>query len=103
MDIVTINAVLLPWFAIVFVPNAIRDKETGKYLGFRNTKVLILLLALASIEAVLVFTVFGINGLSIARWIFNTALPFVLALVWLAYTQKRHYGNEFKMKLDKSS
>lgn len=101
MDIVTINAILLPWFAIVFIPSAIRDKQTGNYLGYKNTNVLVLALTLISIQSILVLAEFGFSELSVARILFNTALPFVLALVWLALTQRKLYGNKFSMKIRK--
>lgn len=92
---------MLPWFAIVFIPNAIRDKKSGCYLGFKNRNTVVIALTLFVIQCILVIAEFEFSALSLARILFNTGLPFVLAIVWLALTQKRMYGNEFSMRIKK--
>jgi len=103
MDIVTINALILPWFAVFFVPRAIRDDKTGEYLGYLNRAVAVQFTVLLVLQCILVLSEFGFNILAIARIFFNTCLPFILALVWLAATQKRMFGTKFSMKTKKGS
>lgn len=99
MDIYITNGVVLPLFATWFIPNTIRDPNTGKYKGFKNKIILLHVIFLVMLESYLVLDMFGMSLLSISRIIFSTSIPFIGAILFVKFTQKSRFGNEFTMSV----
>ena len=99
MDMYIINGVIIPLFATWFIPNTIRDPKSGEYRGFKNKIILLQLLFLGFLESQLVLDKFGMSLLSISRIIFSTSIPFIGAILFVKFTQKSRFGNEFTMSV----
>lgn len=99
MDNYVVNALILPLFVTWFIPNTIRDPKTGEYRGFKNKLVLIQLIFLFGFESYLVWNKFGLDTINVLRIAFIVGITFILALLYVKFTQKQLFGNEFKMKV----
>ncbi len=99
MNIYIANAIALPLFFTWFIPNVIRDPKSGEYKGFRNSAVAVQFVFLLIIESYLLVGEQGMSLLTIFRIAFNIALAFSFALLFVKYTQKQLFGNEFKMEV----
>lgn len=98
MDIHIINAIILPLFITWFIPNAIRNPKTGKYIGLLKGPGLLQLVLLSGLESILLLNEFGLELLTIARIVFCVFLSALLAFVYVVVTQKKRFGNEFDFK-----
>ena len=103
MDSITINAVVLPLCAVMLIPDAIRKRKTGEYLGFLNLNVLAYLLAILSMESFFLIDKFGFGFITVLRILGITAMPFIGAYAFVKYSHKQNYGEEFSRNNKKSS
>ena len=76
-----INGVLAPFMAIVLIPRALREPETGRYIGFNNPRLLHYALIMACMHMLTLFPRFGASFEMIYRLAFVTAFPFIASLV----------------------
>lgn len=77
----TISFVLLPFMAIALIPRALREPETGRYMGFNNPRLVHYALIIASIKMLTLVPRFGVSFEMIYRLAFLTAFPFIVSLV----------------------
>ncbi|MFT6295919.1 MAG: hypothetical protein ACJATW_002207 [Glaciecola sp.] len=101
MNYIYLNATILPLLAMMFISDAIRDKETGTYLGFINIKVVIYLVGVFSVESYFFTSDFGISLTTLGRIFAVTSMPFIGAFVFVKYSHKERYGVEFSRKKKK--
>ena len=76
-----INGVLAPFMAIVLIPRALREPETGRYIGFNNPRLLHYALIMACMHMLILFPRVGASFEMIYRLAFVTAFPFIVSLV----------------------
>ena len=98
-----INAAILPFLAIVFIADAIRDRKSGKYLGYFNRNVYMLAFMVVCLETYLFINKFGLSFITIGRIASVSALPFIGAYFFVKFTHKENYGTEFNPKTKKES
>jgi hypothetical protein len=98
MNYIYLNATILPLLAMMFISDAIRDKKTGAYLGFRNIKVAIYLVGVLIVESYFFTSDFGISLTTLGRIIMVTLMPFIGAFIFVKYSHKERYGVEFSRK-----
>ncbi|MDA1372957.1 MAG: hypothetical protein O2971_19695 [Proteobacteria bacterium] len=96
MNPIYLNAAVLPLFATWFIPEAIRNRKTGEYLGFRNRTVAMHFILILCMESFFLIEKYGLNLDAGFRVLSISAMPFLGALVFVKYTQKELYGNEIK-------
>ena len=77
----TISFVLLPFMAIALIPRALREPETGRYMGFNNPRLVHYALIIACMEMLILFPRFGVSFEMIYRLAFVTSSPFIVSLV----------------------
>ena len=78
-----INGVLVPFMGIVLIPRALREPETGRYIGFNNPRLLHYALIMACMYMLILFPRFGASLETIYRLAFCTAFPFIASLVFV--------------------
>lgn len=76
-----INGVLVPFMGIVLIPRALREPETGRYIGFNNPRLLHYALIMACMHMLILFPRVGASLEMIYRLAFVTAFPFIVSLV----------------------
>ena len=76
-----INGVLVPFMTIFLIPRALREPETGKYIGFNIPRLLHYALIMACMHMLTLFPRFGASFEMIYRLAFVTAFPFIASLV----------------------
>lgn len=103
MDSITFNAVLLPLYATFIIPSVIRIKKSGEYRGFCNIQVYLHLAFLIALESYFYLSKFGFGPITVLRILGTTALPFIGAYVFVKYSHKSLYGEEFSRHKKKSS
>ncbi|MEQ9210269.1 MAG: hypothetical protein RLN96_10585, partial [Pseudomonadales bacterium] len=84
-----LNSAILPILSIVFIADAIRDRSSGKYLGYLNRNVFIYAILIVSLETYLMVDKFGFSLTTMLRVLFISALPFAGAFVFVKYTHKQ--------------
>ncbi len=103
MDSIAFNAVVLPIFAIMLIPNAIRNRKSGVYLGYLNVYVLVYLAIIFALESFFLIDKFGFGFITLLRIVGITAIPFIGAYVFVKYSHKQNYGVEFNRNNKKGS
>lgn len=96
MNLVTVNAIVLPLFMTFFLPVAIRNPASGKFLGFKSKNAALPLVALIAIEIYINIQVHGENMYTVFQVIVNVAIGMIGSLTFVKYTQKKLFGNEIK-------
>lgn len=96
MNPIYLNAAVLPLMATIFIPDAIRDRKSGQYLGLLNRNLLFYFIAIFCVECVLMFAEFGLNLTSIVRATGITFFPFVGAYIFAKYSHKENYGVKWR-------
>ena len=96
MEFYYLNAAILPLLATVFIPDAIRDSKTGKYLGLFNRSMAIYFMAILAMQLFisLQYREFGWRALEIT--VSTTLLVFIGAMIFVKYTNKKRYGVEIR-------
>lgn len=103
MNIFSANAIFLALLATWIIPLAIRDKETGRYIGYANRKTLVYFILVIVTESLILSELYGLEIQTILKICINSALPFVAAYFFVKYSQKRLYGNEFNSENNENS
>tara|TARA_B110000977_G_scaffold189043_1_gene258013 strand:- start:598 stop:861 length:264 start_codon:yes stop_codon:yes gene_type:complete len=80
---------------MMFISDAIRDKNTGAYLGFLNLKIALYLAGVLAVEIYFFVTDFGISLTTVGRIIVVSLMPFIAAFVFVKYSHKERFGVEF--------
>lgn len=75
-----INGVLVPLMGIVLIPRALREQDTGYYVGFRDKRLIYFAIIIAGLQALLVIPRFGIGLEMIFRMVFVTTFPFLVSI-----------------------
>ncbi len=88
MSLHMMNAGILPLFVTWFLPNAIRDSQTGEYLGFKNRTAVTRVILLVLFESFLLITGLGFNPLTMVRITATVATTVFLAYVYVVLTKK---------------
>ena len=76
-----INGVLAPFMTLFLIPRALREPETGRYIGFNNPRLLHYALIMACMHMLILFPRVGASFEMIYRLAFVTAFPFIVSLV----------------------
>ena len=76
-----ISGVLVPFMGIVLIPRALREPETGRYIGFNNPRLLHYAVIMACMNMLILFPRLGASFEMIYRLAFVTAFPFIVSLV----------------------
>jgi hypothetical protein len=95
LNYIYLNATILPLLAMMFISDAIRDKNTGAYLGFLNLKIALYLAGVLAVEIYFFVTDFGISLTTVGRIIVVSLMPFIAAFVFVKYSHKERFGVEF--------
>jgi len=103
MDSMTFNAVVLPLYATLILPNLIRNRKSGEYIGFSNIKVGLHLVFLVVLESYMFIFNHGFGFTTVLRIFGITALPIIGAFVFVKYSHKSMYGGEFSRNKNKGS
>ena len=98
MNYIYLNATILPLLAMVFISDAIRDKNTGAYLGFVNFKIALYVAGVLAVETYFFVSDFGISLKTAGRIIGVSSMPFIVAFVFVKYSHKERFGVEFSRK-----
>ncbi len=98
MNSIAFNAAVLPIFAIMLIPNAIRNRKSGVYLGYLNINVFVYLVIIFALETFFLIDKFGFGIITLLRIVGITAMPFIGAYVFVKYSHKENYGVEFNRK-----
>lgn len=96
MDPIWINAVMLPLFSVALIPTAIRNKETGQYLGFLNSNILTYAIFLLLVQLFFMIYKFGFGMEALIRGIGIAILPFPLGYAYVILTHKELFGKSFE-------
>lgn len=96
MDILNalINGVLVPLMGVVLIPRALREQDTGKYLGLKDVRLIYYAFLIAGVQTTLILPRFGISFEMLFRLMFVTAFPFLLSISLVKISDR------FSLKID---
>tara|TARA_B110000208_G_scaffold191118_1_gene256919 strand:- start:365 stop:673 length:309 start_codon:yes stop_codon:yes gene_type:complete len=98
LNYIYLNATILPLLAMMFISDAIRDKNTGAYLGFLNLKIALYFAGVLAVEIYFFVSDFGVSLTTVGRVIGVSLMPFIAAFVFVKYSHKERFGVEFNRK-----
>lgn len=101
MNIITLNAAVLPILTMIFISDSIRDRKSGLYLGFKNRSTALYALGILAVESYFFISDFGVSFMTLLRILAVTAMPFIGAYVFVKYSHKQNYGVEFGQTVKK--
>lgn len=93
-----INGVLVPFMGIVLIPRALREPETGRYLGFRTSRLVPFALIIACAEMLLIVPRFGVSFEMIYRLVFVTTFPFIISIVLIKVCDKFNFNIDYQVR-----
>lgn len=98
VDPIYLNAAVFPLMATMFIPDAIRDRKSGEYKGLLNKTVVAYAIAVFAIEGFFTIDKFGFSFTTILRVIGVSLMPFIGGYVFVKYSHKQLFGEEFDPK-----
>ncbi len=81
-----LNGVVVATLAIIVIPRYLREKHTGRYIGFRERALLGIYLGWAIFSGVIIVSRFGTSIEALLRTLVTSLIPFFAALVWVKLT-----------------
>ena len=98
MNPIFLNAAIFPVLATLFIPLALRDRETGEFRGFLQWRLLALLLLVVALEIYRLFFLEArvVNLHAIGIIIFDVVLVFSAGIIFTKISHKELYGGEIK-------
>lgn len=80
------NGVVVATLAIIVIPRYLREKHTGRYIGFRDRALLGIYLGWAMFSGVIIVSRFGTSIEALLRILATSLVPFLAAFAWVKLT-----------------
>lgn len=93
-----INGVLVPFMGIFLIPRALREKDTGRYIGFTDVRLICYGILIAGLQALLVFPRYGFSIEMLTRLLFVTAFPFFVSIVLVKVSDKFNLDISYQIR-----
>lgn len=81
-----VNGVVVATLAIMVIPRYLREKHTGRYIGFHDRALLGIYLGWFMFSGVIIVSRFGPSIEALFRILITSLVPFFAALVWVKLT-----------------
>ena len=81
-----INGVIVAALAIIVIPRYLREKHTGRYIGFCDGALIYIYLGWAVFSGVIIVSRFGTTIEALLRILVTSLVPFIAALAWVRLT-----------------
>lgn len=82
----SMNGVVAAALAIIVIPRYLREKHTGRYIGFRDRALFYIYLGWVTFSAIIIVSRFGTSMEAFFRILLTSPIPFIAALVWVKLT-----------------
>lgn len=75
-----INGVVVPLMGVVLIPRALREQDTGKYLGLKDVRLIYYAFMIAAVQTIIILPRFGLGFEMFIRLMFVTTFPFLVSI-----------------------
>ena len=96
MNWLLIYGAVIPLMATFFIPLAIRNPETGEYLGFKNHRIAFYFVLIVILVGDQIIEKFGYSLESFIRVSVASLLPFIGGYLFVIYSHKQLFGESFE-------